>query len=116
MPRVSNGVTKGERAVASSAADALVEALPGSPVSTNGAIGGGVALGAAKTAAGVSAKRKRLWGVLLIVCVCGVIGSATWLTWRHFSARDKVSPLHSLAVLPLQNLSGDADQEYLPMA
>jgi TolB-like protein/DNA-binding winged helix-turn-helix (wHTH) protein/Tfp pilus assembly protein PilF len=111
VPRVLNGVTKSETAAADSAAGALVEALPGSRVSTNGARGGGGALAVAATAATGRAKRRWLLGVL-IVCVCGVIGSVTWLTWRHFSARDKVSPLHSLAVLPLQNLSGDADQEY----
>ncbi|MBB5060442.1 TolB-like protein/Tfp pilus assembly protein PilF [Granulicella aggregans] len=36
-----------------------------------------------------------------------------WLVFQHRATTSVVTPIHSLAVLPLRNLSGDATQEYL---
>jgi TolB-like protein/DNA-binding winged helix-turn-helix (wHTH) protein/Flp pilus assembly protein TadD len=47
-----------------------------------------------------------------ILCFCVAIGLATWAAWRHFYVKSAVPAIHSLAVLPMQNLSGDAAQEY----
>jgi TolB-like protein/DNA-binding winged helix-turn-helix (wHTH) protein/Flp pilus assembly protein TadD len=47
-----------------------------------------------------------------ILCFCVAIGLATWAAWRHFYVKSAVPAVHSLAVLPMQNLSGDAAQEY----
>ena len=53
-------------------------------------------------------------GMRLIVTLffCGAIGLVAWVTWQHFYAKSAGPPIHSIAVLPLQNLSGDAAQEY----
>ena len=47
-------------------------------------------------------------GLLLIIIAAGVLG---WLFWRARSA-SPAARIHSIAVLPLANLSGDANQEY----
>jgi TolB-like protein/DNA-binding winged helix-turn-helix (wHTH) protein len=51
-------------------------------------------------------------GLILTLISCAAIGLAGWAAWRHFSAKSTVIPVRSIAVLPLQNLSGDAAQEY----
>ncbi|MGH9814442.1 MAG: tetratricopeptide repeat protein, partial [Candidatus Acidiferrales bacterium] len=48
--------------------------------------------------------------------IVGLLAVLGWLVWSRTAARPAVSEeinIRSLAVLPLQNLSGDADQEYL---
>src|SRR6266404_4884754 len=40
------------------------------------------------------------------------VALASWVAWQHFHVQVSVTPIRSLAVLPLQNLSGDAAQEY----
>ncbi len=40
------------------------------------------------------------------------IGLAAWTTWRYVLGKAAVSPIRSIAVLPLSNLSGDPSQEY----
>jgi TolB-like protein/DNA-binding winged helix-turn-helix (wHTH) protein/Tfp pilus assembly protein PilF len=59
----------------------------------------------------ISGKRglwNRSWVVALaLLCVAGVGG---WLTWKHFNGEGHI--IRSIAVLPLQNLSGDSSQEY----
>jgi TolB-like protein/DNA-binding winged helix-turn-helix (wHTH) protein/Flp pilus assembly protein TadD len=54
----------------------------------------------------------RRTGLILTLISCGVIGFAAWATWQHSYAKSTVVPIHSIAVLPMQNLSGDAAQEY----
>jgi TolB-like protein/DNA-binding winged helix-turn-helix (wHTH) protein/Flp pilus assembly protein TadD len=56
---------------------------------------------------------RHLW-LIAGIAVC-VIGTASW-GWRHWRNRPAihaVPAVRSLAVLPLQNLSGDPSQEYL---
>jgi len=43
---------------------------------------------------------------------CAAIGLTVWAAWRHFYVKSPVPSIRSLAVLPMQNLSGDAAQEY----
>jgi TolB-like protein/DNA-binding winged helix-turn-helix (wHTH) protein/Tfp pilus assembly protein PilF len=51
-------------------------------------------------------------GLILALFLCGAMSLAGWLTWRHFATHSVGLPIRSIAVLPLQNLSGDASQEY----
>jgi len=53
-------------------------------------------------------RRKLLRVGLLAVASLGVLAAATWL----ITSRRYLEPIRSLAVLPLENLSGDASQEY----
>jgi TolB-like protein/DNA-binding winged helix-turn-helix (wHTH) protein/Flp pilus assembly protein TadD len=56
---------------------------------------------------------RRLWLVTAIaVCVIGIAGWG-WRHWRNGPAIHAVPAVRSLAVLPLQNLSGDPSQEYV---
>ena len=51
-------------------------------------------------------------GFLITLVACLALGFAIWMTWQHFYAKSPVPAIHSLAVLPLQNFSGDPAQEY----
>jgi TolB-like protein/DNA-binding winged helix-turn-helix (wHTH) protein/Flp pilus assembly protein TadD len=51
--------------------------------------------------------RKLIWGVLF-GCAAASVGFGVWLAQRGSTAR----PIRSVAVLPLENLSGDANQQY----
>jgi TolB-like protein/DNA-binding winged helix-turn-helix (wHTH) protein/Flp pilus assembly protein TadD len=56
---------------------------------------------------------RRLWLVTAIaLCVIGIAGWG-WRHWRNRPAIPAVPAVRSLAVLPLQNLSGDPSQEYV---
>jgi len=55
---------------------------------------------------------RRHTGLILTLIVCGAIALASWAAWQHSYAKSTVVPIHSIAVLPMQNLSGDAAQEY----
>ena len=55
---------------------------------------------------------KRSARLVLTLISCGAIGLAGWAAWQHSYAKSKVVPIRSIAVLPLQNLSSDAAQEY----
>jgi TolB-like protein/DNA-binding winged helix-turn-helix (wHTH) protein/Tfp pilus assembly protein PilF len=46
---------------------------------------------------------------LFSICAIGV---AAWIGWTHFYGPSAAHPIRSVAVLPLQNLSGDPAQEY----
>jgi TolB-like protein/tetratricopeptide (TPR) repeat protein len=63
----------------------------------------------------IAAHSRRLWFALAAVLfLC--LAVAAWLVFRHraiATADPKISKIRSLAVLPLQNLSGDPAQEYL---
>jgi TolB-like protein/DNA-binding winged helix-turn-helix (wHTH) protein len=52
-------------------------------------------------------RRKVLWA-LILGCLATAVGLAFWLDHR----RSQTAPIRSLAVLPLENLSGDPNQEY----
>ena len=74
-------------------------------------------------AAGVAStppKRSRSRGLVASVAVAAVIGLTILLTWSIVGNRDSslapagaTDAITSLAVLPLDNMSGDPDQEYL---
>jgi TolB-like protein/DNA-binding winged helix-turn-helix (wHTH) protein/Tfp pilus assembly protein PilF len=51
-------------------------------------------------------------GLILTLIFCGAIVLASWAAWQHSYAKSTVVPIHSIAVLPMQNLSADAAQEY----
>ena len=55
-------------------------------------------------------KDRRNWVAALVGC--GFVALAAILTWQHFAVPTAGRPIRSLAVLPLQNLSGDPAQEY----
>lgn len=50
------------------------------------------------------------WVVLVSAITLAVLGASTWI-YRGHSQREAAS-IHSIAVLPLENLSGDASQDY----
>jgi TolB-like protein/DNA-binding winged helix-turn-helix (wHTH) protein/Flp pilus assembly protein TadD len=54
-------------------------------------------------------RRPRL---LLTLCFCCLIGLAAWVAWQQFYGKSGAPHIRSIAVLPLQNLSGDAGEEY----
>jgi TolB-like protein/DNA-binding winged helix-turn-helix (wHTH) protein/Flp pilus assembly protein TadD len=66
----------------------------------------------AREAVAVALPTKRRAAFVVILCSCVVIGLAAWAAWRHFYAKSAVPSIRSIAVLPMQNLSGDAAQEY----
>jgi TolB-like protein/DNA-binding winged helix-turn-helix (wHTH) protein/Tfp pilus assembly protein PilF len=51
-------------------------------------------------------------GLLVTLFSCCAIGIAGWIGWTHFYGARAAHPISSIAVLPLQNLSGDPAQEY----
>jgi TolB-like protein/DNA-binding winged helix-turn-helix (wHTH) protein len=56
---------------------------------------------------------RRRASLVLILCVCCVAGLAAWIAWQHRQVRSVASAPRSIAVIPLQNLSGDPSQDYL---
>jgi len=60
----------------------------------------------------VAPRPKRSAGLVLTIIFCGAIGLAGWAAWQHSYAKSTSVPIRSIAVLPLQNLSSDAAQEY----
>jgi len=60
----------------------------------------------------VVTRSKRREGIALALCACLVVALSTWVAWRHFYAKPAVPLIRSIAVLPMGNFSGDADQEY----
>jgi TolB-like protein/DNA-binding winged helix-turn-helix (wHTH) protein/Flp pilus assembly protein TadD len=60
----------------------------------------------------VALQPKRRRALVLTLISCGAIGLAGWAAWQHSYAKSTVTPIRSIAVLPMQNLSADAAQEY----
>lgn len=55
--------------------------------------------------------RRRLWAMGALVCM--VLAALFWFTWRALNTPGvEAGPAHSVAILPLDNLSGDGGQEY----
>jgi len=51
--------------------------------------------------------------LVLVLGALFAVGLVAWITtWRYLHARAAVPPIHSLAVLPLDNLSGDPSEEF----
>ena len=58
-----------------------------------------------------SPKRKRT--LVLVLSALSTLGLVAWTTtWHYLHASSNVPPIHSLAVLPLVNLSGDPSEEF----
>jgi TolB-like protein/DNA-binding winged helix-turn-helix (wHTH) protein len=57
-------------------------------------------------------RNRRPWVVGGLLAVAALAIAATSLGWRRFVVRAAPSPIQSLAVIPLENLSGDPNQEY----
>jgi TolB-like protein/DNA-binding winged helix-turn-helix (wHTH) protein/Tfp pilus assembly protein PilF len=49
---------------------------------------------------------------VLVLVALVTLGLAGWTTWRFVRGKAAVSPIRSIAVLPLSNLSGDPSEEY----
>jgi TolB-like protein/DNA-binding winged helix-turn-helix (wHTH) protein len=47
-----------------------------------------------------------------IVCAVLALGLIAWTVWRSVRARPAAASIHSLAVLPLSNLSGDPSEDF----
>ncbi|MGC1423475.1 MAG: winged helix-turn-helix domain-containing protein [Terracidiphilus sp.] len=58
----------------------------------------------------VVAPRSRQW--LIVLLSCCAIGLASWIGWHYFYGSGAAQPIRSIAVLPLQNLSGDPGQDF----
>lgn len=67
---------------------------------------------AVTTVALTAPQSKRRTKLILTLCACVVAGLAARIIWQYFHMRSAAPPIRSIAVLPLQNLSGDASQEY----
>jgi TolB-like protein/DNA-binding winged helix-turn-helix (wHTH) protein/Tfp pilus assembly protein PilF len=63
-------------------------------------------------AVAVAPRPKRRGALILALISCCAIGLAGLAAWRHSYAKSTLVPIRSIAVLPLQNLSADAAQEY----
>ena len=61
---------------------------------------------------GVKSRTRRRVSLTAALSLCCVIAVAGFKLWEHFYGQDATRPIRSIAVLPLQNLSGDAAQEY----
>jgi TolB-like protein/DNA-binding winged helix-turn-helix (wHTH) protein/Flp pilus assembly protein TadD len=59
-----------------------------------------------------AAAYRRRFGLLVALICCSAIGFAAWIGWRHFFGENAAQSIRSIAVLPLQNLSGDPSQDY----
>jgi TolB-like protein/DNA-binding winged helix-turn-helix (wHTH) protein len=68
----------------------------------------------ANVALGVTLAKPRKWNpsLVLILCTLFVLGLAAWTARRYVYAKAAVQPIHSIAVLPLDNLSGDPSEEF----
>lgn len=66
-------------------------------------------VGAAGNPTGLSAKRSKWW----VVAACVIAIAAAGFAFRgKILASERATQIHSIAVLPLSNLSGDASQDY----
>jgi TolB-like protein/DNA-binding winged helix-turn-helix (wHTH) protein/Tfp pilus assembly protein PilF len=54
---------------------------------------------------------RRRMALIALLCMVTLAGAATW-TYTRFRVNPAGVPIHSLAVLPLENLSGDPAQDY----
>ena len=60
----------------------------------------------------VSTLRRNKGHLVLILLAVLTIGLVGWRTWSSFHVKTTVPPIHSIAVLPLDNLSGDPAEEF----
>jgi len=57
-------------------------------------------------------RARRAFAGALSLCVLFALGLVAWARWKSVHAKSPASPIHSLAVLPLSNLSGDPSEEF----
>ena len=55
---------------------------------------------------------KRTKHLVLALCALFAVGLVAIATWRYIHAKAAVSPIRSIAVLPLKNFSGDPSEEF----
>jgi TolB-like protein/DNA-binding winged helix-turn-helix (wHTH) protein len=55
---------------------------------------------------------KRTRHMVLALCALFTLGVVAFATWRYIHAKAAVSPIRSIAVLPLKNFSGDPSEEF----
>jgi TolB-like protein/DNA-binding winged helix-turn-helix (wHTH) protein/Flp pilus assembly protein TadD len=61
----------------------------------------------------VTSPKQRKRSLVLVLCALVVLGLvAAWAMRQHFDAKAAVLPIRSIAVLPLDNLSGDPSEEF----
>jgi TolB-like protein/DNA-binding winged helix-turn-helix (wHTH) protein len=95
---------------ASHASSHRQEAEQGSMPAQSIAVEGQSNAGGAAPAVAVG-RRRRFVLLASLFSICA-IGMAAWIGWTHFYGAGAAHPIRSIAVLPLQNLSGDPAQEY----
>ncbi|WP_348261892.1 winged helix-turn-helix domain-containing protein [Telmatobacter sp. DSM 110680] len=61
--------------------------------------------------ASITPARRRfpLW---IAIISCCAIALGAWFAWQHFYGKGATQSIHSIAVIPLQNLSGDPAQDF----
>ena len=89
----------------------LVRELAKEPVQAH-QVSGETSVKAGEMAEAPAAAHWRRFGFLIALICCCAIGFAAWIGWRHFYGEGAARPIRSIAVLPLQNLSGDPSQDY----
>jgi TolB-like protein/DNA-binding winged helix-turn-helix (wHTH) protein/Tfp pilus assembly protein PilF len=62
--------------------------------------------------AAIIAPPKRIGHLVLVLCALFTLGLVAWTTWRYIHGKAAVSPIRSIAVLPLKNFSGDPSEEF----
>jgi TolB-like protein/DNA-binding winged helix-turn-helix (wHTH) protein/Flp pilus assembly protein TadD len=60
----------------------------------------------------VTSPRHKNKSLVLILCALFAVGLVAWAVRQYFQAKAAVLPIHSIAVLPLANLSGDPSEEF----
>lgn len=65
-----------------------------------------------EAAVGVTATHGRPFRLLITLLSCCAVGLAAWMGWHRFYSQRADQPIRSIAVLPLQNLSGDPTQDF----
>ena len=60
----------------------------------------------------VVSTHKRTSSLVILLCALLVLGVAAWAVRRYIHAKTAAQPIHSIAVLPLANLSGDPSEEF----
>jgi TolB-like protein/DNA-binding winged helix-turn-helix (wHTH) protein/Tfp pilus assembly protein PilF len=65
-----------------------------------------------KEAVAVATPPKRKTSLILVISTFFMLGLAIWAVWQHVYGKAALPVISSIAVLPLENFSGDPSQEY----
>jgi len=60
----------------------------------------------------VSPPKRKKGSLVLVLCAPFTLGLVAWTMWSYVHAKAAVPPIRSIAVLPLDNLSGDPSEEF----